>query len=130
MDRGSGIDIEASFEASFLSGGSGTTPHEDQDNPRNHRRDTHDRIQYDRVRPRNVDFEEPNVRHAVRGEVRETRDRQGDDAHDYQNQPDHDERSHSQPPVRVEQLALRTMMAKPRDEFVARDAPYYLPRLQ
>src|SRR5579883_1398432 len=69
-----------------LSGGTRTKPHHGQDEARSQRDATHDRIEHDRVRPRDVDFEEPDVRHALRGEERESRDRQGDDTQDYQNQ--------------------------------------------
>jgi hypothetical protein len=95
------IDPGASFEAR-LSGGSGTTPQKDQYDSRSQRNATHDRIEHDRVRPRDVDFEEPGVRHALRGEERETWNCQGDEAQDYQNQPDHYERSHLQAPFLVE----------------------------
>ena len=52
----------------------------EQNDTHSQRRAAHDWIQNDRVRPRYVDFEEPKVRRALRGEVRETGNGQGDDA--------------------------------------------------
>ena len=83
-------------------------PYKEQDDTRTQRHATHGTIQNDRVRPRYVDFDEPKIRGALRGEVREARNRQGDSAQDYRNQPDHYERSHPQPPISVELPACRT----------------------
>jgi hypothetical protein len=45
--------------------------HKAQDDARGQRAATHDRVEDDRVRPRDVDLEEPDVRHPLRGEERE-----------------------------------------------------------
>src|SRR3954452_4868441 len=98
------------LEARF-SDGSWTNPRKGQDDARNHRNTTHDRIEHDRVWPRHVDGEEPDVRHGLRGEERETRNHQGGDAQDDEKKSDYYEWSHLQSPIRVEPIACMTVVA-------------------
>src|SRR5439155_8923209 len=80
------------------SGGRGKAPRQEQKDAGDQGEASGDGIEEDRVRPGDVDGEEPDVRYALRGEERDARDRHSDEASEYQKQPNHGEWSHRQPP--------------------------------
>src|SRR5260370_33690971 len=67
---------------------------EDQHKPRRQADKTDDRIEHNRVRLRYFNSEEAHVRHALRGEVGDAGNRQGDDAENDEEQSHHREWSH------------------------------------
>src|SRR6266436_2422245 len=93
MVRPRGLDAPYQIVEEFLNS-SRTPSGKDQEHPRRQRDDADDRIEYDRMRPRDLNSEEAHLRHALRSEIGNAGDRQGDDAENDEEQSNHREWSH------------------------------------